>query len=565
MNRDESYKITSNDFADLIVDEIVLQTILPLYPDISVENIDSAHSVIYTPVENMTSDIIYNFGYEAIPKCYGLMSVDTKRTIQAAPLNRISSNNLSGQGVLLGFVDTGIDYMNPAFQYADQRTRIISIWDQNIESENGSPADFYYGTEYTREQIDTAMKAADPLSVVPSMDEIGHGTALAGIAGGSPNADNSFSGISVNAEFVVVKLKPAKPYIKDFFFINQDVICFQENDIMIGINYLIQAARKIKRPIVICIGIGSSQGAHTGDGIFNNYLSNMGRLGDVSIVVAAGNEGNRYHHFYGEINANIRYNEVELNVGENVTGFFMELWGNAPNIFTIDVFAPTGEYVGHMPPVYLQRSTLEIRFSNTVIYIDNTIEDSLVGDQFILIRFQNPQRGVWRLRVNGVGDLVSIFHIWLPIINFIPENTYFVNYNPYTTITVPGNEETVITTTAYDDKTGELFYYSSKGFTKDNHPKPDIAAPGVQILAPAPGNQYVLLTGTSAAAAYVTGGVAMILEWGIIMGNFKTLPNAEVRSLVAYGAIRDPNMVYPNPDWGFGIFDVNNSILLKEA
>ena len=562
MNEKEKYKIVSNDYADLIVDDLVLQNISTMYSGISVNRINSEYSIIFIPVENMTTNIIYNLGYETIPKLYGLMSISSRKALGAAQFRETPSNDLNGQGVLIGFIDTGIDYRNLAFQYTDQSSRIVSIWDQTIDSENKYPKGLYYGTEYSKEEINHALRDDNPLSVVPSTDEIGHGTMLAGIAGGSYNTENGFTGVAPNVEFVVVKLKTAKPYLKDFFFLPQDTICYEENDIMLGINYLVQVARELKRPITICLGVGSSQGAHLGEGVFNDYLATMGRSGDVAIVVSAGNEGRSGHHYYGEIVPSIGFNDLELNVGASELGLFMELWGNAPNVFSVDIYAPTGEFIGNIPTIFVQQNTLQFEFENTIINVDNTIGNSRAGDQFILFRFRNPTSGIWHFRVSGIGNMLSRFHIWLPIINFISDSTYFINSDPNTTITAPGNEETVLTVTAYDNINQELYYYAGKGFTKENNPKPDIAAPGVNVLAPTIDNQYTWSTGASVAVAYTTGSVAMLQEWGIIRGNFISMPSAKIRSMVTGGARRSPDLIYPNPDWGFGILDIDNTILL---
>ncbi|ROR27287.1 subtilase family protein [Mobilisporobacter senegalensis] len=561
MNDEERYKIIDNNYADLLIDERIINDIQTIYTDASFNRINQRYSIAYIPAEDLSSNIIYSFGYEIIPKCYGLMSITGYESLERAQLNYTPDIDYTGEGVLVGFIDTGIDYMNPAFQYEDNSSRIVSIWDQTIESENEYPEGFYYGTEYRREQIDTALRNSNPLSIVPSIDEIGHGTRLAGIAGGSYNSDNGFIGVSPNVEFAVVKLKPAKAYLKDFFFIPEDALCYQENDIMLGINYLVQIARELKRPIAICLGLGSSQGAHHGDGIFNNFLSDMGNQIGISFIVAAGNEGAMGRHYFGEITPTIGYNDVELNIGNEI-GFFMEFWGNGPNLFSVDIFSPTGEFIGRVPTFLVQRTTIQFEYINTILNVDNTLSESSLGDQFILFRFRNPQSGTWRFRVYGVGDILSSFHIWLPINDWISQDTYFVDSNPYTTITAPGNEATVLTVTAYDSESLNLYYNASKGFTKNNRPKPDIAAPGVNILAPIINNQYAWSTGTSVAAAYTTGIVAMLFEWGIIRENYPSISSAKIRIMLASGAYRFPDILYPNPDWGFGILDFNNSIIV---
>ena len=117
-----------------------------------------------------------------------------------------------------------------------------------------------YGTQFTREQINEALQSEDPFSIVPSRDEIGHGTMIAGIAGGNEVPDSNFYGVAPDAEFVVVKLKPAKKFIRDFFFIAEDAVCFQENDIFLGLIHLYEMSIALQRPIAICIALGSSQG-----------------------------------------------------------------------------------------------------------------------------------------------------------------------------------------------------------------------------------------------------------------------------------------------------------------
>ncbi len=562
MNDEERFKIISNDYADLIADGLALQNIYSLFSDVSVVRINNVYSIAYLPAGYIDQNIIYNVGYDSIPKVYGLLSTNSYEASGDLHAYQTSINQLSGSGVIIGLVDTGIDYRNQVFQYADDTSKIISIWDQTIDNGNNYPEGLYYGTEYTREMINTALSSDDPLSVVPSTDEIGHGTVLASIAGGTYDAANNFMGVAPNAEFVIVKLKQAKANIKDFFFLPQDTIGYQENDIMLGINYLMQTANQLNRPIAICIGLGSSQGAHLGEGIFNNYLAGIGKLSNVSIVVAAGNEGSSEHHVFGEMSPANNYNDVLLTVGNDNPGFFMEFWGSAPSVFTVDIYTPGVELIGSIPSVFLQGSTIHLVTETTSIIVDNILESSLGGDQFMLYRIRSPIKGTWRFRITALGNLSASYHMWLPINNFIQEGTYFENSNPYTTITTPGNEKTVLTATAYNALTRELYYAASKGFTKDNQPKPDITAPGVDVLAPGIGNQYMLNTGTSVAAAYTAGTVALLLEWGIIRGNQIALPSAKVRSIMAIGADRSADIIYPNPDWGFGIINSTRSIAL---
>ena len=555
MTEEDRYKITSDDYADILLEGVERINSFRNKSDCSMNFIDGKFAVCYIPVNNMTYDSVPKFGYQYIPKCYGLLSPPSLEDSGVNKLRMIPNYNLKGQGVLVGFIDTGIDYMNSVFRYADQTSRIVSIWDQNIESDK-YPKDFYYGTEYDQSDINLALIAVNPLSIVPSVDENGHGTMLAGVAAGSSNEENDFSGVATDSEIVVVKLKPAKPYLKDYFRIPEGALCYQENDIMSGINYLLSVADRLKRPIAICIGVGTSQGAHEGDSILCQYINDIGQINGYSIVVAGGNEGNERHHFYGEINPNTEFDIVGLNVGENEKGFSMELWGYAPNIVEVNIYAPSGEFVASIPSGFLQRGTVTVNYNEVSIFIDNQFSEEVTGNQLILFRFSNPIRGLWRFVISGRGDLSLRYHIWLPIDNFLSSNTYFINANSDTTLSIPANAMNAISVTSYNHLNQSLYYYASRGFTKSLGLKPDIAAPGINIVSPAIDGDFFLYTGSSAAAAHTTGIAALILEWGIIKGNFTALNNIVLRRMLISGARRNPNVTYPNQAWGFGVLDI---------
>lgn len=555
MTDEERYKIVSEDYADLFVTGQENINWLSVDTENTISIINRNLGVGYIPVTDMTEDSVIKFGYLNIPKCYGLLSL---ASIEASGINNLRKEenfDLKGSNVLVGFVDTGIEYRNTAFQNPDGTTRIISIWDQGIDS-SSYPKDFFYGTEYNRDEINLAIHGADPLSVVPSIDENGHGTMLAGVAAGSPNLENNFTGVAYNTEMIIVKLKPAKKYLKDFFRIPDYDLCYQENDIIMGIEYLVRMARELGRPIAICIGVGSSQGAHEGESILCHYLDELGQQNGIGLVVAAGNEGNENHHVYGEVTPNVEYDIISLSVGTDESGFSMELWGFAPNIVEVDIYAPTGELVTNVSGVFLQKNTIQVEYNQTTIYIDNIFSEASTGGQLILFRFLRPEGGIWRFVASGKGDLTIRYHIWLPISNFLSNNTFFLNADNDTTLSIPANSINSVTVTAYNNINTSLFFYTSRGFTRSNGLKPDIAAPGVNIVAPALNGSFYRYTGTSAAAAHTTGIVALILEWGIVNKNFININNILLRRLLVRGAKRNPQISYPNKAWGFGSVDI---------
>ncbi len=552
MTPSESFKITSNDYADFIIDYIRNEDFFNNYRDVSYNIIDEQFAVVHLPVSNMTYNAVYKFGYLSIPKCYGLMS--SENTDSNYYIHRLANYNNTGSGVIIGIIDGGMDYRNPVFRYPNNTTKIISIWDQSIES-GSYPEELYYGTEYSREQINAALNSENPLSVVPSVEEGGQGTSVAGMAAGFYSGQNIFfSGTAPNAEIVSVKLKKAKPYLKDFFGLTAADLCFQENDIMMGIKYLLNVAGRLQRPIVICISVGSWQGSHNGENYISQYITNVGEINGVAVTAGAGEEGNRNLHYYGEVTDPDYYQLVEFHAGVNQQNITMELWGYAPNILVVGIIAPSGEFIYQTSYTLIPPDTAVVTYNDTIIYVDNRTQEPHAGDQLILIRFMNIEEGMWRLAVSGT-NLQNGFHIWFPMHQFVNEDTYILNADTYTTISEPGNTPNLITVTSYNPRGDELFYYASRGYTRVNVRKPDIAAPGVNILVPAGENSFLPFTGSSIAAGYTAGVIARLLEWAIVDGNLPVINNILVRYLLTYSAMRSNSISYPNREWGFGILN----------
>ena len=557
MTEEERFKIISNDYADLIIVYNRNMRVFERYPKGTVHIMNEKDAILYAPIEQLTGRVIGQYGYSVVPAVYGLASERSLDASGVRRLRRLPNFDLRGQGVLIGMIDTGIDYTNPVFIHEDGTSKIVSIWDQTIDS-GQYPEKYFYGTEYLAESINLALASENPLEIVPSVDENGHGTMLAGIAVGNEVEESDFSGVAPDADLVIVKLKQAKPTLKDYFIIPQEVPAYQENDLMWGLQYVIGTARRLQRPIAICIGVGSSQGSHDGKGAFSSLLSVDANFPGVVVSVAAGNEGNTRRHFYSEINSELGYSTVELSVGDDEIGFSMELWGAAPSTYSIDILSPTGEYIPRIAESLRVNRDISFVFERTTILIDYQMVESSTGDQLILMRFRNPTPGIWRLQVYGRGDLPATFHVWLPMNGFLTENTYFVQSDPYTTITSPGNSQVPITVTAYSPTNNNLYQRSGRGYSRINVTKPEIAAPGVNLLAPTLEQGFIETSGTGTAAAHTAGITALILEWGIVKGNYPGIDTVEVKKFLIRGAQRSPNITYPTRDWGYGILDIYN-------
>lgn len=557
MSPQDRQRIMSEDYADLLISYNGDDSIFQQFQDATVRIINFFDAIVHVPVTQINDNTVVDLGYSVMPTLYGMISRESLEASGILRLRNIPSLNLRGSGVLIGIIDSGIDYTNPIFKNADNTTKIVSIWDQTISSDH-FPQNTYYGTEYDRAQINTALQSTNPLEIVPTTDVIGHGTMLAGIAAGNEVPESNFYGVAPEAELVVVKLKPAKRYLKEFFLVPENVTCYQENDIIFGLDYITSVATALNRPIAICIGVGSSFGAHDGRGTLSGYLSLVGQRPKIGIAVAAGNEGNARRHYYGRINQATGYDTVELSVGEGEAGFSMELWGDSPGIFSLDIQSPSGEFVPRVIPVLDEMRTVTFIFEETVIVIDYQMVESQSSDQLILLRFRRPSQGIWKFNVYGRADLNVGFNIWLPMAGFISDNTFFIRSDPYVTIQSLGNSEIPITVTAYNTVDDSLYAAASRGFTRIGTVKPEVAAPGVNIIAPSLDQGFYAVTGTSPAAAHTTGIAALLLEWAVVMGRQPNMNSVDMKIFMIRGARRDIDITYPNRDWGYGILDAFN-------
>lgn len=557
MTEEERRRITSNDYVDLIIDWNNDMRVFNRYPGSVPHIMNERFAIVYLPASQLTQRSVSELGYRVFPACYALESKRSLDASQVTRLRRIPVLNLRGEGVLVGIIDTGIDYTNPAFLKPDGTTRIYAIWDQTIDGDN-YPEVPAYGTQYFSEDINRALQNENPLSIVPSMDENGHGTKLAGIAAGSEIAASNFSGVAPDSELIIVKLKQIKENLRTFFFIPEGVPCYQENDIMWAFQYIVDTAASLRRPVAVCIGLGTSQGSHDGLGALSSLINVGGDFTGVVATVSAGNEGNSKRHFYSEIDSTVGSTIMEINVADNENGFVLEIWGQAPNTYSVDILSPNGEYIPRIPEGLRVSREIGFVFERTRISLYYNMVDTSAGDQLILMRFNNPTPGIWTIKIYTRGDMKGIVHSWLPSDTLISSNTYFIQSNPYTTITSPGDAEVPITVTAYNPDNNNLYQRASRGYTRVGVIKPDIAAPGVNIQAPELNHGYGLVTGTGAAAAHTAGITALILEWGIIRGNYPNLDSLAVKKFLIRGAQTNPNLIYPNRNWGYGMIDIYN-------
>lgn len=549
-------RIISEDYADFIIEIGFRENeARQEYKDLCIQDIGYKFSAIYYPLSEINPISVGEDTYIAIPKLFGLMDTSAVEATGALRLQRVRGTSLTGNGVIVGFIDTGIDYTNDIFKNVTGMTRILSIWDQSDQS-GTHPQGIEFGSEYTREDIDRALQSENPYSIVPTKDTQGHGTFMAGVACGSEDVENNFIGAANESQIAVVKLKKAKKYLRDFYLIEENVQdVYQENDIMQAVTYLRNLSRRESKPLVLVLGLGTGSGQRSGGSALSQQLNDLGEMIGCCVVTCAGNEGNARLHYKGSV-LNKEYEDVELRVGEGTNGFTMELWGNSPDIISVAFISPSGEMISRIPARVGQSDTVEFLLEKSKIDISYSLVEAGGGVELIFMRFIDPTPGVWIIRVYGNNILEGDYNIWLPIKQFIDKETYFLKPNPDITLTVPSTTQATITVAAYDNMTNALFTDSSRGFTRTNEIKPDITAPGVNVYGPGINNNYVRKSGTSVAAALVAGNCAQLMQWGIVEKNETQMKTNYIKNFLIRGAIRDRNIVYPSKEWGYGKVNV---------
>ena len=492
-------------------------------------------------------------GDYGVTYCHTQMNTESLEASRILTIQNQPALQLKGSGVIIGFVDSGIALENQVFRMKDGKTRLIGLWDQT--DQNGTiPEGFLYGSGYSREEIDQWLKEEKEL--FPGRDENGHGSKVAAIAAGSELAEENFVGAAPEADIAFVKLKEAKPFIRQLERIPQDCVAYEEADIMLGIRYLDLLAQREGKPLIICLALGSNSGGHTGETPLGLYLTYISRKSGRAVVAAGGNEGNKGHHFYGNLSLETGYLDVELKVGPGEREFQLNLWGNAPGLFVTEVVAPSGEKVSKISPQILSRERYDFVFEKTILDVQYELSESISGDERIMLAFQNPTAGIWTIRVYSVGNLETGFHMWLPVTGFISDETYFLRSDPDTTVTEPANAEGVLTFAGYDARTNSIWYDSGRGYTRTGKVVPDVAAPAVEVSTIDMRGRNSTLTGTSAAAALGAGACALLLEWGIVRQNAPAMDSVTIQRYLLRGARRSENYTYPNKTWGYGLLDL---------
>lgn len=557
-------KIYSNDYFDAVVPlSVTSEDFLEEYSGLDPQLLCARYGMVHIPMGR--SILPEGIGYSQTPKLYTLLDTTSLESAGILRVQAQPSLGYRGENVLLGFIDTGIDYTLDAFRNPDGSSRILGIWDQTEPSEK-PPYDTGYGTGYTNEEINRALFLEDPYSVVPQRDANGHGTFLAGVAAGSADIPSGFTGAAPGCSIAMVKLKPAKQNLRDYFLIRDDALAYQETDIMMGMRYLLFLSQTYELPLVFCLGLGTNQGDHSGNSPLERELTYvLDYLGCFSSI-AAGNETGRGHHYY-QSQTDDSMPAVEILVDETTSGLFVEIWSDSPDLYGVSVVSPLGENIPRVPPRLGTSSSYSFVAERTVLQVTYEIAEYTSGAQLTILRFTNPTPGIWRVYVSGNSPMpLGSYHIWLPVTGFISPGTVFLNPTPYTTLTPPSTAESVISVANYDAYSNSLAINSGRGYTRTGIVKPDFAAPGVDVFGPAvnpnsalpPLNRYTRRSGTSVSAALAAGAIALLLNWNADQPAPQILTNRAVKDYLTRGALRQEGVRYPNREWGYGTLNLYN-------
>ncbi len=480
-------------------------------------------------------------------------SVNQGRTASCMTAVQNSQYDLFGDGVLVAVLDSGVDYAHPDFRNEDGSSRILALWDQTIP---GNPPEGYaVGTEYTREQINEALQEYDEgrgRSLVPSIDNSGHGTRVLGIAAGNGRASNGrYRGVASRSPILVVKL--GVPRAESFP---------RTTELMQGLDYCLRKAIEYNLPVAVNISFGNTYGAHDGTSLLETYITDMANIWKSVICVGTGNEGYAAGHTSGTLEER-QVMEIPLAVGEYEAALSVQIWKSYVDTVDIMLTSPGGRRVGPIQNILgPQRFTLE----NTEILLYYGEPTPYSQSQEIYIEFL-PRRdyidmGIWSFTLVPHQIRDGTYHMWLPSSAALNGVTRFLYPTPYTTLTIPSTARKIIAVGAYDSLRMTYADFSGRGNTREQDlPKPTLVAPGVNITTTAPGGGYAEATGTSFATPFVTGAAALLMQWGITEGNDPFLYGEKVKAYLQKGAQPLPAFEeYPNPQVGWGVLCVRESL-----
>lgn len=470
--------------------------------------------------------------------------------------------SLFGRGTLIAVIDSGIDYALMDFRNPDGTTRIRALWDQSLRARDGEtpPQGYAGGVEYTQEKINEALQVPSPqerLSIVASRDTSGHGTAVAGIAAGNgrgANVDSEiYAGVAPESELLIVKL--GNPSGDGFP---------RTTELMMALDYVVLKALEYQMPLAVNISFGNTYGSHDGTSLLERFIDDISNIWKSSICIGSGNEAASAGHTSGRMNDETEV-MIELGVQDRQPSLNVQIWKEYTDIVDISLITPSGSRIGPireiLGPQRFQAGTTEILLyygepspysTAQEIYIDMLPVESYISS------------GVWKIVLTPRKIVSGLYELWLPSEAVLNKGTGFLYPTDTTTLTIPSTTGRVISVGAYNALTFGYADFSGRGPLRRGGGiviKPDIVAPGVDVITTAAGGGYAAFSGTSFATPFAAGGAALLMEWGIVKENDPYLYGEKVKAYMRRGARPLPGFYeYPNPQVGYGALCVRDSL-----
>lgn len=444
----------------------------------------------------------------------------------------LENQSFTGAGVLVAVIDSGIDYMHPAFIDKSGNTKLAGIWDQTapIQEDNEYSSMYGLGTFYTPDEINEAIKSGVNL---PVFDFSGHGTAVASVITNEvPDApilavklNNSYAGTSPSTVSLIMAIDFAARY-----------------------------AMRYGMPLVINLSYGNNYGDHGSNSILEEYIDTIAEITKISIVTGMGNEGNSGRHAQFML-GNTSFQKIDFIVNPYVINLNLQVWRSFLDVVDIFLTLPDGGEIG---PFNLYQEVMTYNISGMNISVINGYPTPYNKNQetyiSIIPKNQYILQGIWSISINPKVISEGRIDVWLPVTEGTSADVNFLSPSNYTTMTIPASARNIISVGAYDQNLLSYATFSGRGYTINNEVKPDMAAPGVNITVANAGGGYATVSGTSFAAPYVSARVVRLMEWGIINGNDPFMYGEKVKAYL----IRDTRPLpgfkaYPNPEIGWGI------------
>lgn len=486
-------------------------------------------------------------------------TVQKNPAVQAGGSSGSAGLALSGQGVFVGIIDSGIDYFHSSFRDEQGNSRIAYLWDQSAseeQSEGRTPAGYSFGAQYSMQDINEALQAesrSEGERLVPVTDRgSGHGTAVAGVSAGNGagSVGNRYRGVATESELLVVKLGRSA---EDFA---------GTTEVMEGIDYVVRKAIELQKPVAINLSFGNNNGAHDGQSLFENYISDLNGVWKNVIIVASGNEGDARHH--ARLQLERQEETVSFAIGDRERSMSLQIWKQYIDEFQIQLESPSGQQIS-----VVREEGIGIAYNvgtdKVFIYYGSPNPFTISQEIYIEWLPRNSgdfvESGIWKLIFLPEGIRNGEVNLWLPTIEAVGLSTGFLNAEPDTTLTIPSAARNVITVGAYNSENDSIASFSGRGNTTDRRNMPTLVAPGVGVITALPGGGYGPRTGTSIAAPFVTGSAALMMEWGIVRGNDPYLYGEKIKAYLMKGARRLPAQVeVPDVSAGYGALCLRDSL-----